>query len=210
MWDEFIESSALEYYQAHLEDFNPDFRQQLNEFREGNLFFEIMQQQVWSPAQNDSTGLQQYFEEHKNNYHWKESADAVLFYASDLETARSFTTELKKAPSNWQQLVSEMSEKITADSSRFELSQLPNPTHLPFNAGTITSPVVNPADNSASFAYIIKPYTGTSPRSFAEAKGLVITDYQNEIEKKWVAELKKKYPVRVNQKLVNEIKKQKK
>lgn len=210
LWDEFIESSALEYYQAHLEDFNPDFRQQLNEFREGNLFFEIMQQQVWSPAQNDSTGLQQYFEEHKNNYHWKGSADAVLFYASDLETARSFTTELKKAPSNWQQLVSEMSEKIAADSSRFELSQLPNPTHLPFNAGTITSPVVNPADNSASFAYIIKPYTGTSPRSFAEAKGLVITDYQNEIEKKWVAELKKKYPVRVNQKLVNELKKQKK
>ena len=36
-------------------------------------------------------------------------------------------------------------------------------------------------------------------RSFEEAKGLVINDYQTELESKWVQELKKKYPVHVNE-----------
>jgi peptidyl-prolyl cis-trans isomerase SurA len=57
-----------------------------------------------------------------------------------------------------------------------------------------------------SFAYILKFYPQTAPRSFAEAKGLVITDYQSELEKNWLAELKKKYPVKVNQKVLEEVK----
>ena len=39
LFDEFIENSTFDYYQAHLEDFNPDFRNQIIEFKEGNLFF---------------------------------------------------------------------------------------------------------------------------------------------------------------------------
>ena len=35
-------------------------------------------------------------------------------------------------------------------------------------------------------------------RSFEEAKGLVINDYQNILEEKWIADLKKKYPVKIN------------
>jgi len=44
--------------------------------------------------------------------------------------------------------------------------------------GVITEPLVNKADNSTSFAYVLRPYTTGGPRSFAEARGLVINDYQ--------------------------------
>lgn len=206
VWDEFVEASALEYYQAHLEDYNPDFRQQINEFKDGNLFFEIMQRQVWGPAQTDSAALETYYQKNKAHYNWKQSADAVIFYASDEATAKTFLDDLKKAPANWRQLVNEMSEKIAADSSRFEVTQIPNPTNLPWKAGTITSPLVNKADNTASFAYILKYYPQPAPRNFAESKGLVITDYQNELEKEWMAALKKKYPVVINQKALDELK----
>jgi peptidyl-prolyl cis-trans isomerase SurA len=99
-----------------------------------------------------------------------------------------------------------MSEKIAADSSRFELEQLPNPTRLSPKAGTVTAPLLNKADNTASFAYIVKLHAETTPRNFAEARGLVITDYQNELEKNWIAELRKKYPVTINEKVLNELK----
>jgi peptidyl-prolyl cis-trans isomerase SurA len=69
----------------------------------------------------------------------------------------------------------------------------------------ITTPLINKADNTASFAYIIHTYDKPEPRTFAEAKGLVINDYQAELEKEWVAELKKKYPVRVNEKVLRNI-----
>jgi peptidyl-prolyl cis-trans isomerase SurA len=32
-----------------------------------------------------------------------------------------------------------------------------------------------------------------------ESRGLVINDYQAELEKEWVKKLKEKYPVRINQ-----------
>jgi peptidyl-prolyl cis-trans isomerase SurA len=206
VWDEFLEASALDYYQSHLEKYNEEFRQQINEFRDGNLFFEIMQNKVWGPAQTDSLALVSYFEKNRQKYNWKQSAEAVIFYAPDAATAKNFAASIKKNPANWRELVSDMSEKIAADSSRFELEQLPNPTRLSLKAGTVTAPLLNKADNTASFAYIVKLHAETSPRNFAEARGLVITDYQNELEKNWIAELRRKYPVTINEKVLNELK----
>ena len=208
--DEFVEASAIDYYQKHLEDYNEDFRQQVNEFKDGNLFFEIMQREVWGPAQNDSAALVSYYNAHKSKYNWKQSADAVIFYANDLASANELATELKKNPSQWRALASERSEKIAVDSSRFELEQIPNLSNVSVTAGTITAPLVNKSDNTASFAYILKYYPQTEPRNFADAKGLVITDYQAQLEKEWLENLKKKYPVVMNQKALEDLKKKKK
>jgi peptidyl-prolyl cis-trans isomerase SurA len=117
---------------------------------------------------------------------------------------------LKKSPSSWHGLVGNYEEKIAADSSRFELAQIPNPAKQVLQPGTITSPQLNKADNTASFAYIIRNYNKIEPRGFADARGLVINDYQTELEKNWVEQLKKKYPVVVNEKVLDELIKEKK
>ena len=198
VWNEFLDAMALDHYQNHLEEYNEEFRHQLNEFRDGNLFFEIMQKEVWGPAQNDSVALIKYYEKHRNNYVWRKSADAVIFYANDIPSAKTFSEQLKKSPKNWKDLLMNFDERIAADSSRFELSQIPNPFRQNLLSGTVTAIQINKADNSASLAYIIRVYNKTEPRNFADARGLVITDYQAELEKKWNAELQKKYPVRIN------------
>ena len=59
------------------------------EFRDGNLFFEIMQQEIWNKAQADSTALLSLYEKNKNQYNWKQSADAVIFFCSDEATAKT-------------------------------------------------------------------------------------------------------------------------
>ena len=210
LWDEFVQAMALNYYQANLEKYNQEFKEQIDEFRDGNLFFEIMQREVWGPSQTDSVALVNYFEKNRSKYNWKPSADAVIFYANDMATAKSFSAELKKAPTSWQNLVGNYEEKIAADSSRFELQQIPNPAKQVLQAGTVTQPLLNTADNTASFAYVIRSYNNTEPRNFTDARGLVINDYQVEIEKNWVDQLKKKYPVRINEKEVNNLIKAKK
>jgi peptidyl-prolyl cis-trans isomerase SurA len=67
--------------------------------------------------------------------------------------------------------------------------------------------VVNPTDNTASFAYIVKVYTASSPRTFNEAKGLVMNDYQAWLEEQWIKDLRKKYPVSIDQKVLADISK---
>ncbi|MDB5207289.1 MAG: hypothetical protein JWR72_2364 [Flavisolibacter sp.] len=200
IWDEYVQATALQYYQDHLEEFNEDFRRQVTEFAEGNLFFEIMQRQVWTPAQTDTIALADYYQKHKNKYQWKQSADAVIFYASNEETAKEFYKALRKTPSAWKTVVNNYTEQITSDSGRFELGQIPKGTKDVISVGAITTPVINKGDNTVSFAYIIALHSKVEPRNFTEAKGLVINDYQTELEKAWIADLKRKYPVSVDEK----------
>ncbi len=205
LWEEFVSFMALEYYKQNLEKFNPAFKAQIEEFKDGNLFFEIMQQQIWGPAQMDTAALEKFYQQNKTKYVWKQSADAVIFYASDAETADELHKQLTKAPFKWKELTSELSEKVAVDSNRFELTSIPSAAKTPLKQGVLTKPVLNQTDNTASFAYIIKMYEQPTSRSFTEAKGLVINDYQAELEKKWIESLKKKYPVVINQKQWNEL-----
>jgi peptidyl-prolyl cis-trans isomerase SurA len=205
--DEWIKESMQDYYRDHLEDYNEEFRNQMTEFREGNLFFEIMQVEVWNKAQNDSIALLNLYNKNKDKYLWKQSADAVLFFCSDINTAKMVHEKLKANPADWKKLSEQYSEKVIADSARYEWEQIPNLKKTIPKPGMLTSPELNTADNTASFAYIVNVYAQPMPRSFAEARGLVINDYQGVLEEKWNEELKKKYPVIVNQKVLAEISK---
>ncbi len=204
LMDDFSKNGLYQYYRLHLEDFNDDFRNQMAEFRDGNLFFEIMQQEVWNKAQNDSLALQALYDKNKSQYNWKQSADAVIFFCSDEATAKTLADQVKKDPVNWKKTVETMSEKVVADSARYEWAQIPGIDKTP-KEGTISSLTVNSTDKTASFALIIKVYENPSPRSFNEAKGLVMNDYQTQLEQEWIQGLKKKYPVKIDQKVLSTI-----
>ncbi len=44
------------------------------------------------------------------------------------------------------------------------------------------------------------------PEEAADARGAVTADYQSELEKKWVEELRKRYPVKINKKILKKVK----
>ena len=205
--DEFIHHVGEDYYRAHLEDFNTDFRNQMNEFKDGNLFFEIMQREVWGKAQTDTVALEDYYEKNKDRYKWKESADAVIFFCSDETSGKSLYDEIKKDPSTWRTASNAFAEKVVTDSSRYEFEQIPNASKDPIEKGLVTTPLKNTTDGSVSFAYIVKTYPADLPRNYNDAKGLVINDYQTELDKKWIAGLKKKYPVKIDEKVFEQISK---
>ena len=205
--DQFNEEVVFQYYRDHLEKYNDEFRYQLNEFREGNLFFEIMQQEIWNRSQVDSAALLDVYQKNKAKYTWQPSADAVIFFCSDETICRTLQAQVKKSPSRWKALTDSQGEKVLGDSARYEFNQIPTAGKTTLTAGMITSLITNKEDNTASFAYIRKVYSQTEQRNFEEAKGLVINDYQSMLDEKWIAELKKKYPVVIDQKVLADISK---
>jgi peptidyl-prolyl cis-trans isomerase SurA len=205
--DECVHTVAMDYYRKHLEQFNDEFRYQMDEFRDGNLFFEIMQREVWNKSQADSMGLVALYEKDPKKYLWKQSAEAVIFFCSDQSISNLVYDAVKKDPLHWQKDVEPFAEKVVADSGRYEWTQIPTAVKTSFTPGLLTQPLINKNDNTASFAYILKVYPQPMQRTFNEAKGLLISDYQTQLEDKWVAELKKKYPVVINQKVLAEISK---
>ena len=203
--EEFKKNAVMEYYRAHLEEFNEEFNMQMKELKDGNLFFDIMMREVWSNAQSDTAGQRAFYEQNKSKYKWSYSADAVIFYCSDSATARSFRNSLIKDKTKWRSAQENFSDKITLDSARFEITKIPGAQKTTAKAGTITNIVKNKDDNSASFALIFKTYPLPGQKTFADARGDVVSDYQDSIDKKWIAELKKKYPVKVNEEVLKTI-----
>lgn len=198
----FVSLQAKDYYRAHLEDYNADFRNQLTEFSEGNQLFEIMEQEVWSKASEDKKGLQEYYEKHKEKYTWGPSVNAIFFTTDERKTAEDISGDIDTYIKKWRTLAESSAGRIIADSARFELGQIPGAKE-DVRPGQITELITDPANGSTNFMYVLNVYHKPAQRSFDEARGLVINDYQAVLEEKWIRALKKKYPVKVNEKLLH-------
>jgi peptidyl-prolyl cis-trans isomerase SurA len=177
---------------------NPEFGYQIQEFTEGSLLFEVMEKNIWSKAPIDSSGLHDYYEQNRTKYNWAASADAIIFNCADTATANKAIAMMKTNSSLWKDYIEKLGGYAISDSGRFELSQLPVSVGTKgLQAGTFTPVETNTDDGSASFSFIIREYPNPEPRNFDAAKGLVINDYQQVLEERWMGDLKKKYPVKV-------------
>jgi len=205
LWEKFVTISSLEYYKKHLEEYNEDFKYQMKEFKEGNMLFEIMERNVWSKAAADTVGLHSHYNANKTNYKWAASADVLIFNCSNEKVAASAMESVKKGKL-WKEIADSSAGAIQGDSGRYELSQIiidsTNKTKPEKNS---FSAIVKNSDGTATFVKYINVYPGDQQRNFEEARGLVINDYQNVLEKKWLEALHKKYPVIINEAAVKQM-----
>jgi peptidyl-prolyl cis-trans isomerase SurA len=196
--EKYKEATALEYYKKNLEQYNTEFRYQMQEFKEGNMLFEVMERNVWSKAANDTEGLQQLYKTKKTGYLWPESADVLIFNCGNAKAASDGIAQMKNGWS-WKAVADSSNGAIQADSARYELMQIPLPEGATAGAGLLSDPIVNSMDGTAIFVKILRLYPAGQQRSFEEARGLVINDYQAKLEEEWINQLKKKYPVKVDE-----------
>jgi len=196
IFDKFAARSASDYYRSHLEELNPEFNFQVQEFKEGNMLFEIMEGNVWSKASADSAALINYFKQHKDKYKWDKSAEAIVYSTANSDAADKIYKYVSEGQTI-QDIKKALGDQVQSDSSRFDYSQLP--AIAPQLETKVYKVASSSADGGFSIIKVLKLYSAGEQRTYDEAKGLVLNDYQSYLEEKWVAELKKKYPVKVNE-----------
>lgn len=197
IWERFVVDESLKYYRSNLENYDANFRDQMNDFIDGNLLFEAMERKVWKVAASDTALQRKVFNENRRKYTWGKSADAIVFTVTDSSGADALRREIIKEPGTWKGRMDRSEGRIMADSSRMEWSLISN-TDSPGERAA-TSVVVNPTDGSASFVYVVKKYNGSAPKTFEQARGQVVNDCQKILEDKWLSGLRTKYPVSVDQ-----------
>lgn len=195
--NKFIDQTTADYYRKHLEEYNADFKYQLQEFKEGNLYFEVMGKKVWNKSAMDDAILKAYYEANQQHFVWNESADVILINARSYAYA-DFAFENMKTGMYWKNIAGNSEGMIQGDSSRYEIAQLPVKAGTKLEEGKILEIVKSATDNSASFVKVIKVYPPKTPMSFEEAKTLLVNEYQQKLEDAWMKELTAKYPVKVN------------
>ncbi len=199
MMKDFVDLYCTQYYADNLELYNESMREQTKEFDEANLLFAAMDKHVWGRTGTDIEGLKDYYSKHKQEYQWNASVTALVINTKTKEQAVEVANKLKQSVTDWHSITTNYGADVNTDSGRFEVSQLPLKQPIDNKEGFISQPEKNANADGYSFIYIIKPHPLKEQRSFEDAKGAVTNDYQQMLEKEWIASLKKKYPIVVKQ-----------
>lgn len=206
MYKKFVEKSVMDYEDTRLETKYPDFKALMKEYRDGILLFELTDNMVWSKAVKDTTGLQVYYEKNKDNYLWGQRVNADVFTCANPKIAKTvrkmilsgkYTDEmiLKKANSTSQLNLSFYNGKYAKKDNAL-IDSIPWVVGL---SGDIFQ-------NNSVVMVRINKIIDKEPKTLSEARGLITSDYQAYLEKEWIAELKKKYPVVIDKDVFSTIK----
>lgn len=207
LFDGFVDGNCLQYENEHLEDFHPDFKALMNEYHDGILLFNLMDKMVWTKAMKDTVGLHNFYKEHHLKYKHGVEAEAMVFscpksFLKQMETLLSQTKDKKQLL----QAIRKHQMKIKgleADSGTFQKGDNGSLDSIAWNPG-LSKPIPSAVENRVSVVFI-KKIIPPGVMSFEQARGLVVSDYQDYLEKIWVQQLRKKYPVQVNKKVLDRL-----
>ena len=192
----FLEKSVFKYKEENLENENEEFAHILNEYREGLLLFDLMQDKIWEGAKNDSIGLQEFYNSNKQNYIWPDRIEGSVARSNDAKYIKKVRKYWAKNQSN--KMINEVLNKdqqnVIFSNGELELGHPTLPKGIAFKTGL--SEVIE--DNSNFYVVNITAIKPTSPKTFEEAKGQLVADYQIELESKWINELRDKFKVDIN------------
>jgi peptidyl-prolyl cis-trans isomerase SurA len=198
-YENYVAEQVLTFEEDKLEAKYPEFKALMQEYRAGILLFELTDKKVWSRAIEDASGLKAYHEEHKTDYLWDERLQVVVYHCKDAESAelarklaskgKSSEVILKKANKGGE-------DKVTAIEGKYQKGQYDLIDNINWVPG-LSQNVKNP-DGSITFVDVIG-VVPPEPKELHEAKGYIVSDYQDYLEKEWVQELRAKYPIEVNE-----------
>jgi len=197
--DQFVEQELLAYEEAQLPKKNPEFRNLLQEYRDGILLFTLMEQKVWKKAVEDTLGLQQFYEENQSLFEADQMIDVREYRASDRAVIEQVQTYLSegKSPEAIDSLVNQESTltlRITNQTYEKGKGDL-DATFFDQPIGTRSE--VMEEENFFRLMVIEETYpAGIKP--FDKAKSEAITKYQDYLEATWLDELAEQYPVETN------------
>ncbi len=206
-FNEYIDESCITYLDSKLEDIYPDFGLLMKEYRDGILLFELTDKKVWSKAVEDTVGLKDFYEKNKNNYMWGDRVDAVVYMVKEPQFSEQLMNDLKQGL-----LASQLIEKFNSDSLtvfKYEKDIFSKGDNAYIDQVSWQTGVYKIEDKHGDPVIIeIRKVLEPQPKTLREARGLVIADYQNYLEGKWIESLKEKYPVKVHQDILLSIKEQ--
>lgn len=199
--NDFLYGKLVEQHKKILTEINPEFKASVDEYRDGLLLYEIMEREVWNKAKNDSLGIASYYETHKNKYFSEKEIEVEIFSTANKKIAKKIRKKLRKGQES-EEVAEEFSENAIYSSpswKKTEASSLPTKLKLIENKPSIYE------HNSQFLVVNISSIKEPVQLSLDQVRGRVISDYQEEIEEKWLAELRSKYTVRVDENTLQQI-----
>jgi peptidyl-prolyl cis-trans isomerase SurA len=203
LYPKFVKEQCLKFKNDMLEKEYPAFGEMIAEYRDGILLFDITDKMVWTKALKDTSGLKAYHEAHKNSYMWAERADASIFTCSDEKVAKEIKKLIKDGKSD-KDILAEVNAK-DKNAASVQSNMYEKKDNAMVDANWKQGASENQQVNGKTVFVDVRKINPPMPKNLDDVRGMVTTDYQNYLMTQWLTELKAKYPVTVDQKVLGEI-----
>ena len=208
LYETFSTETALDYADSHLEEKYPEFKTLVQEYKDGILLFDLMDREVWDKAVKDTLGLQEFHERNASKYMWEDRAHAYIITVTRPESLPKVKALLDNGI-----VLDSLRATVQRDSINYTYvrkgyyqkgdNQYVDQTEWKVGERHEIPSTVDQSTVIVCIDELRKP----EPKTLKEARGLVTSDYQVELEQKWVKSLKEKYPVTINEKVLEKVRK---
>ncbi len=189
---------CLAYEETQLDKKYPEFKSLMREYDEGILLFEVKKQLVWDKASSDEEGLQAFYDANKDNFKWKKRAN-VTFYTlrtDDKKLIKKIQCKAKKKSAEaLKGMFNKDQEIVQSTSGIYEEGKNEDLDKLKWKSGSMNKGYEK---NGSFFFTKIEEIVEPSVKSLDEARGYVVADYQDNLEKELIKKLKEKFKVEIN------------
>ena len=206
LFEAFQNEKVLEYADAHLEEHYPEFKALVKEYNDGILLFDLMDKEVWSKAVNDTVGLREFHARNAEKYMWNERAKACVITVNrpeSLPAVRNYLDEGVPFDSLRSVINRDSVGYVSVRNHFYQRGDNQYVDQTEWKAGT-RNEIASTVDNTTVIVNIIE-VRNPEPKTLGEARGLVTSDYQTELEEKWIEQLHKKYPVKIDEKVLDQV-----
>ncbi|WP_262733624.1 peptidylprolyl isomerase [Gaetbulibacter sp. NE] len=206
-YNAFLDANLIKYREDNLEFEDENFAFILNEYRDGLLLFDLMEKQVWNAAVKDTVGLEAYYNKNSSNYVWENRIDGVVATAAkkkDISKVIDLFKAGKTVDEINTQLNTDKEQKVIFTRGIMDTQHQSLPKDFEYKEGL--SKIYN--YNGAYHVIKVDKVLPKSTKTFEEAKGMVISDYQNYIEQNWLKSLNETYKVEVDNAVLEKVKSQ--
>lgn len=206
-YESFVNSNLVKCQEDNLEDENTEFADVVSEYRDGLLLFDLMETTIWNTAKSDSLEIENYYNTHKVKYVFPKRVDAVIASSNDERTLKKVSKLMEEgmALDQIKGLINS-NDKIDVifTSDVMDENHQALPKGFEFKKGI--SKIYN--HHNAFVLVLVNEILPEKQKTFEEAKGAVISDYQLFKEENWLQELADKYKIEINQKALKNVKSQ--
>lgn len=182
-----------------------DLRYLVKEYHDGLLFYEISKRKVWDAASADEQGLEKLYKSDKDRYRWTEPRyKGFLIHAANRNALKAARKVLKRnMDGDWRTAIK---QSVNKDSVQVFVKG-------PYLAKRGENPYIDELVFGGEVAKPLPKYPVAGmagrllkqPSGFRDVRSLVVNDYQEILEKRWLEELRGKYEVVIHEEILRTV-----
>ncbi len=203
---------VMEQRTDSLAEADKEMRYLIKEYHDGLLLYEISNRTVWEKAAKDEAGLERYFKKNQKRYkdEWKNNPrfKGMVYHVKDESYIKPVAKCVKKLKfADWNEALRKTFNgdsiiRIRVEKGLFKKGDNKVIDRDVFKVADVKVDSVKGYPIDATYGKLLK-----KPQDYTDVRVQVTADLQDELERLWVADLRKRYPFTVNEEILKTVNK---